>query len=225
MRAALLLAFLLAFPAQAQEREGEIYQPPRTEAGEAYRREAREKRNAVDARTLSADAPLDLRPPRRVDLSTGEGTGRLLAWVVLIGLGILLVAVLLQARFGDLVRREERKAPARTTKVELADLGTADIAGTTLADIRDMDDPREALRLLLAMGLARAADANGIALRRSFTARDVFGRVPPRWRSRDVLGEIVARAEVVLFGGRPFTRDDLAPLVERAAPMLGGRTR
>ena len=225
MRTALLLALLLwTAPGLAQEtRPGEIYEPPRSAAGEAYRAAAKRRGIAVDARTLSADASLDLRPPRRVDLSTSEGTLRVIAWVVLFGLVAFLVIALAGQRLGQHFRREEGAVRPRTTRVELADLGEADISATRLSDILAMDDPREALRLLLAMGLARAADANDIALRRSLTSRDVFARVPRTWRSRETLGEIVRRAELVLFGGRPFDRADLVPLVERARPMLGNR--
>lgn len=212
-------------PATAQEpQQGEIYEPPRTQAGEAYRRNAKAKGIAVDARTLSADAPLDLRPPRRrIDLSGGEGTWRALAWVVLIGFGVLLAIGLLNARFGDLFRRDEERAKPKERVVELADVGAVDLSRTRASDLAAMDDPREALRLLLLLGLSRAADANGIALRRSFTARDVFARVPHTWRPRDVLEVLVRRAELVLFGGRPFGREDLVPLIEAAEPMLRGR--
>lgn len=224
-----LFALLIAAPASAQERIGEVLEPPRSETGEAYRTEAKSAGIAVDARTLSADAPLTLRPPETrpeergltdVDLSDASSIWRLIGWILLVAVVALIVVALLQTRFADLFRRDEpvRKPPPR--KVELADVGTIDLSDTRLSDLAGMDDPREALRLLLLMGLARAADANDIRLRRSLTARDVFARVPGAWRMRETLGAIVSRAELVLFGGRPFSHADLAPLIELAEPML-----
>ena len=226
MRALALFVLLIAVPTAAQERTGEILEPPRTEAGETYRMDAKARSIAVDARTLSADAPVTLRPPPSertlgdMDLSTDAGIWRLLGWILLVAVIGLVVVALLQTRFADLFRRDEPVHRPQPRKVELADVGTIDLSDTRLSDLSGMDDPREALRLLLLMGLAKAADANDIRLRRSLTARDVFSRVPGGWQMRGQLGAIVSRAELVLFGGRPFTHGDLAPLIELAEPML-----
>ena len=224
----LLVAVVLPMSAAAGAGEGpgEIYEPPRTEVGEGYRERARRRGIAVDARTLSADAPLTLRPPAlRFDLATSEGAFRALAWLIVVGAGVLVVVALLRARFGDLLRREDAPAGGRPAVVEFADVGRVDLARTRLSDLLAMEDPREALRVLLVMALARAAEANGIALRRSLTARDVLAHVPEAWRMREALEALVRRAELVLFGGRPFERADLAPLVEAARPMVGERRR
>ena len=244
MRACLVaLLLLLATPALAQDAKrdgarGEILKPPRGRAAQAYLDHAG-RRVSTDARYLSADAPIDLRRSTLREgarFGGGEGAARLerdglatlLGWVALLAVLGGLLYMLLQARYGDLFAGSgtDRKAPPRT--VELADVGTADISGLSIDALARMDDPREALRLLLIHALSRAAHANSIALRRSFTARDVLTRVPRTWRLRDLLEAIVRRGEVVLFGGRPFTRDDLATVLEASQPMFaptssGGR--
>lgn len=237
MRFALVcLLLLLAGPAPAQQgsdpprqSKGEVFQPPRGESARDYRRNVG-RRVSTDARYLSADAPLDLSRSTlregmlvdRGERSGGRGDlGSALGWIVIALILGALGFALFQARYGDMFAGtgSERKREPRT--VELADMGTADVSGLTPDALARMDDPREALRLLLIHALARAADGNDIALRRSFTARDVLARVPGDWRLRGLLEAIVRRGELVLFGGRAFTREDLATVLQAAQPMFG----
>ena len=237
MRIVLALLLLLAWPGLAvaqtgepaagtePETKGEVFDVPRGESAKAYL-ERVGSRVSTDARYLSADAPIDLVVTPLPDgepeanATRGQGTGgNPLAWIVMaLVLGALGFA-LYQARFGDLFASAEPAKP-KPRKVELADMGSADLSGLSPDALARMDDPREALRLLLIHALVVAADANGIALRRSFTARDVLARVPGSWGSRKLLEAIVRRGELVLFGGRPFGRDDLATVLEAAAPLF-----
>lgn len=232
---ALAVAVLLLIgpiPVWAQDAPGEVLEPPRGPAAERYLDHVG-SRVHTDARYLSADASLDLTPPppepRERDRSSqgARGVGgvpQLLGWLAVIAILGALAYMLFQARFSDMFAGTEKPKP-KPRRVELADMGTADLSGVSPEALTRMDDPREALRLLLLHALARAADANDIALRRSFTARDVLARVPGSWDLRRLLEGIVRRGELVLFGGRPFGRDDLAELLQTASPMFAGRRR
>ena len=227
-----LLAMLLATPALTQgsgEAQGEVFDPPRGEVARVYLDRVG-RRVSTDARYLSADAPIDLqRSTLREGAQFGgdggrstqrSGVGTLLGWVALIAVLGGLVYMLVQARYGDLFASSQAGKKAAPRTVELADIGTADISGLSPESLARMEDPREALRLLLIHALSRAADANSIALRRSFTARDVLARVPGTWGLRNLLEAIVRRGELVLFGGRSFTRDDLATVLQASQPMF-----
>ena len=217
-------------PAQTPAAKGKVLDPPRGPVAQAYLARVG-SRVSTQARYLSADAPIDL---KRSTLREGalirgrdapDGTGRVLGWAMIVLIGAALIYALLQARYGEMFARGQPERKAEPTTVELADIGTADISGLSVEKLLRMDDPREALRLLLIHALSRAAEANGIALRRSFTARDVLARVPGSWNLRRLLEAIVRRGEVVLFGGRPFGRDDLASVLEAAEPMFRGGRR
>ena len=225
MRFLLVLLLLWSLPALAQDADepAKAFDPPRGEAAKTYLDRVG-RRVTTDARYLSKGGPVALKKASE-DRSTSRSAGswdiwRVIATLAVIAIVVLVVLALMQGRYGDLFARgpDERKVEAR--RIELADVGSADLTGVTLESLRAHTDPVEALRLILLQALTRAADANEIGLRRSFTARDVLSRVPDRWQLRASLDAIVRRAEVVLFGGRPFGRDDLAPVLEVAAPFF-----
>lgn len=223
----LVLALLLA-PAAAQEAgPGTVYDVPRSPAAESYRESAQGRRIRTDVRALSADAPLDLAPPepKRERRERGERSGaeRAVGWLLLLVAAGLLIWALARSQFADLLRREP-EGRARPQTVELADMGTAELDGP-LDELAAVADPVEGLRRLLLRVLAAAAGANDVPLRRSFTARDVLARIPPAWNDRGTVERLVRRAELVVFGGRPFGRDDFLSVLEEARPLIAPRAQ
>ena len=93
------------------------------------------------------------------------------------------------------------------------------------ARLAAMPDRRRALILLAARALERAAEANGLRLGRSQTARDVLGVLPRRWPHGEALRRLVAEAEIVHFGGRDLAEARWRDCLAAARPLFAAGRR
>lgn len=94
-----------------------------------------------------------------------------------------------------------------------------------LAQLRAMEDRREALVTLIEHLLPAAAHQNDIRLGRSETAREIIRRLPGKWTMLPELKRIVMTEELVQFGGRDLPERTFEDCLRRAIPILDGASK
>lgn len=224
----LALPVLLAEPAQAIADDGSItpYDLPRNSA---YEREVRFSRLQDDITYVeSRVGPLPLdgltveAPARPSDTEAGDRTLRLGARLGLVLLAAAMLVLgfrnrhILADRFGGDTRMPTRAAARTDDRVT----GAMTAAPGLIGRLRAMTDRRAALVRLIEAVLGAAAQANGLRLGRSETARELLSRVPRDWPHFSALRGLVMAEELVRFGGRPLPDATFEACLDRAAPIL-----
>ena len=145
------------------------------------------------------------------------------AWAIAAGLVLLLILAFglwygrgVSAGFGQ-ARDPLRRNPQRRGE-EDPDAGLP--ADAFLGSLAGMRDRRLALILLVARALERAAEANGLRLGQSQTARDVLRVLPRGWPHLDALRRLVSEAEIVRFGGRDLGEERWRACLDAARPLF-----
>ena len=221
------------------ENKGLSITPPKSEQGEKFKASADRRWQRTKGEYLSKNAD----PEKKVDDADTSSTNPLrdldvntARWIAFIVLGCLIAGILLSwwfNRTGGGLFRQEAKEDRFADSVLREAVGADTQVDVSLDDLsfeklRAIGDPKQGLRLLLLHGLKRASGENNIPLRRSFTTRDIFHRVPENWKNRKELSNIVAHAEPVLFGGRDLDQQNYLSLLEASKPLFAktgfGRT-
>lgn len=215
-------------------------EPPISTSGEAYLRAVADEDvftsvvyhdPGQDGPVIDVDAEL-VDPDRRTSAPpaafSGGWTGADIITAAVCAL-IILAIVGLVAKYGGAIRVSLDKAPDpghrqanpavinRTPDIEklLSDIGA----------IVAIKDRHRAMGLLLRLVLERSARANGLAVGRSQTARDVLRALPSKSPFFQTLKELVQQAEMVRFGGRPITETSFQAWLAAAAPIIETRPR
>lgn len=144
-------------------------------------------------------------PPRQMDPDTAR-----LVWGGVFAL-LLAAVIAFAAWFGGRIpvsfrAHDERRRPAEPASP--APGVPAPLPDDAFVErVRAMTDRREALILMTARALERAAAANGQRIARAQTARDVLSALPRGGPQIDALRRLVREAELVHFGGRDLPED------------------
>lgn len=150
---------------------------------------------------------------REVAPSSASGVSEALLWVLGIGLGLALVAVV--AREGVHFAKRRRRKRAALAVVQPDALGLADLALERLP--ADLQRARalaaegrydEAVHVLLHGALRYLHALASFSLEPSFTSREVLARAPLATELRPAFGDLVSTVEVSLFGGMAVDADD-----------------
>lgn len=222
---AVVLSLLWIVPSHAQEHVG------------TSDFDSRAKRNfqRVDVEYLRPDQKLEERngwlqrsePSRdstaqRRQVTSGE---RAFAIMLLIGLMALLGYLWWRNRLGGGLFGRTQSDKFREEDDDDNELLKAAKKGEqSLSNLSEIVDPREGLHALLVQSLVRAANQNGINLRRSLTTRDVLNRVPKEWKHYGLLKRLADQAELVFFGGRNITREDYERALAMASALLNEKS-
>lgn len=223
-----LCAFLLLASATAAQDAPVRIDPGATESSEAYSQAVRWRRvhDAVqyfDPNGAAPSANLRLRERRA---PTEPARSPVEDRTIGTALAVLVVAgvVLLVLRFGNfstlgLGTGDPARRPAAGTGQD------AEAEGPVSYDLRDilsMPDRAQAVHMLLAAALVRAAEEVDLYLHPSWTARDILRRIPASWTGRGALGDLTRVAEEVHFGGRTISEDEFDRVARGVVPLFRG---
>ena len=233
LAAACIGLVLLGGPGAAQQsEEPEIrpYQLARNTDYEALVRFRRVQSELIYIDRLKGEIPMDglaLRKPpepaveRDRDSLTGpELTSRGILLAGLLGLAILVWRN--RSWLLLMLGQTSSATPRAASPGNGAKAAPQPIDPTLLGRIRAMADREAAIVLLLQAALQEAAQANGLRLSRSETAREFLRRLPPGWAHGSSLRRLVMAEELVQFGGRALAEDTFEQCLHDAAPILRG---
>lgn len=119
---------------------------------------------------------------------------------------------ILSRRVGDADSASAANAPARPH-------GRPELP-KSLSTILANTNRREAIVQLARAVLARVANANGLLLQRSWTARDTLRRIPNEQSHLAAIRDLVLTSERVQFGGYPISEDEFKAHVDAAGPLF-----
>lgn len=205
---------------------------PKGESGAAYKRATRFsgiRNEAFYVDQVNGEIPMDQAPRYRKaeDETNDDGGGLSQTTIQFASVGLLIAIGFLFWKFGgssqiSLRRGDASGATAQTSEVAAA----AEYENVKGADflrmIAEMPDRRHALILLVGRVLLRAADSNGLRLKRSETAREILRRIPRSWSHFTELKSLVLSEELVQFGGRDISEESFESCLEKARPMIAG---
>ena len=145
---------------------------------------------------------------------------------------LLLGGLLLWLRFGGAGMLLSRAPAAQKKPVAAPEAWNISAADQTndprqlLDQIAAMPDRAAALVRLLRHCLLAAAGETDTRLARADTERTAFRRLPQGWRAGAALRDILTRAELAHYGGRPVIESDFAATLDLGRTILlqqGGR--
>ena len=224
---AVVLILAAPWPAFGQIRELAFED---TESAAAYRRAIRfsgVKNRAFYIDEVTGDIPMDAAPriQPRVEAPPSPVPDRTIPYIIVVGV-FGLIGFLLW-RFGGqsqiTLRNSQAVSAGRVPAVGPAQAGADQNIGDFLKSLAAMPDRRAALILLVGRVLRRAAETNGLRLKRSETARDILRRLPRDWALFDPTRNLVVAEELVHFGGRGVSDGQLDAYIAIARPILNGR--
>lgn len=235
---ALLAGLLLALPvltppgpAAAQTATIEELPVPIGESGQDYARAVRGEGIDTDIRYLADHITIEPPVPEPQGLPDWLSDSSALFWLMIVVFAVmLLVTTSIGARYGGLPtatiesRPQDRARPRRSRASGSGGVLDAALDGPERAfpgDFLRIEDRRLALILLLNQALERTAEANGVPLMRSQTARGVLRALPQHWAHLPALQRLVREEELVRFGGRDIPEALFADCIEIARPLFG----
>ncbi len=139
---------------------------------------------------------------------------------------LLIGGLLLWLRFGGAGMLMSRAPEAQKKPVAAPEAWNISAADQTddprrlLEQIAAMPDRAAALVRLLRHCLLTAAGETDTRLARADTERTAFRRLPPGWRAGPALRDILTRAELAHYGGRPVAEEDFAATLELGRGIL-----
>lgn len=150
---------------------------------------------------------------RDVSPSSASGVSEALLWVLGIGFGLALVAVVAREGVHFAKRRRRKKtavALARPDALDLADLALErlPVALQRARALAAEGRYEEAVHVLLQGALGYLHALASFTLEPSFTSREVLARAPLATELRPAFGDLVTTVEISLFGGMPVGADD-----------------
>lgn len=230
-----LAVFAMAGPVRAQSTPDGLsfttVDPPRGESAAAYGAAVagRAQTEATYASDIHGGRLMaDSRAPRREEAPSAIRPPVLDGgWAMIAVVSGLALVLFLWLRFGGggLMAR----APAAGTAPvqvpdgwDMAGAGEGPGGADLLAQIAAMPDRRAAMVRLLRHCLLQAAAATGTRLARSDTERRALARLPDSFRLRAGLEDLLRRAELAHYGGRPVAEADFADSLTTARALLQG---
>ncbi|GAB1363078.1 hypothetical protein MASR1M32_23140 [Rhodobacter sp.] len=165
----------------------------------------------------------ETRPAPEPEPITFVGNGSVSTVVIVL---VLVAALLLWLRFGGAGMLLAR-APAEQKKPVVApeawNITNDDQTGdprSLIDQIAGMPDRAAALVRLLRHCLLTAAGETDTRLARADTERTAYRRLPPGWRAAGPLQQILGRAELAHYGGRPISDEDFAATLDLGRGIL-----
>ena len=226
-----LLASLIASAPHAQATEAEPLEI--TDSGKAYL-EAIGRR--VDSNVAYFDPTRDA-PELRTDIRPNAAARRadreplrildfdIERWQVNLVFGLILAAIayfiIRNAGSVSIMSRRVRDADSSISRTRSPVADTPEMP-KSLSAILANKNRADALVQLARATLARAAQANGLLLQRSWTARDALRRIPRDQSHLGAIRALVHAAERVQFGGYPISEEEFRTHVEAAGPLFRG---
>ena len=175
----------------------------------------------AEGRTEIAKPEVREAPQERPITSPGNGSVSTVVIVL-----VLLAALLLWLRFGGagmLMARapvEQKKPVAAPEAWNITNDEQTRDPRSLIDQIAAMPDRAAALVRLLRHCLLTAAGETDTRLARADTERTAYRRLPQGWRAADPLKQILARAELAHYGGRPVSDADFAATLDLGRGIL-----